>query len=139
MRFLFAILSALMLAGPGSAQDVPESIFRDYAHMRQVLDDNIMRRDIVTTMRAFGASDEMTDEELAALQRRVEGIFPRDFENVDVLRINDMGNGWRQEIYAYWVGTSYLYAYLFMHDQGDRMVAVHFQFNTDFAELNGNF
>ena len=119
MRLILAFFTTFFLVGPGVAQDIPESIFRDYDHMRQVLDDHIMKRDIVTTMRAFGASDEMTDEELAGLQRRVEGIFSRDFKHVDVLRVNDMGNGWRQEMYAYWVGTSYLYAYLLMHDQGD--------------------
>ena len=139
MRILYAFLSVIALALPAAAQDLPESIFRDYDHMRQVLDDNIMKRDIVTTMKAFGASDEMTPEELAGLQRRVQGIFPRDFENVDVMRVREMNGGFRQELYAYWTGTQYLYAYLFMHDRGDRMVAVHFQFNTDFLELNDNF
>lgn len=139
MKFIYAFFSAILLALPAAAQDLPESIFRDYDHMRQVLDDNIMTRDIVTTMKAFGASDEMTPEELDSLQRRLQGIFARDFEHVAVLRSREMGGGFRQELYAYWVGTQYLYAYVFMHNRGREMVAVHFQFNTDFLELNDNF
>jgi len=50
-----------------------------------------------------------------------------------------MGNGWRQELYVYWSGLSYLYAYVLMHDQGHRTIAVHFQFNTDFDKLKSHF
>ena len=140
MRILVSLLFFTWLAPFAAAQSGdPESIFDSYDHMRSFMDEHLKNRDIVRVMRAFGASDEMTSEDLASLQQRVLSIFPEDFRNVDVLRRNDMGNGWRQELYVYWTGMRYLYAYVLMHDQGRRLIAVHFQFNTDFLELNENF
>ena len=133
-----ALIFGCLLAAPSFAQD-EDSIFRDYKHLRSVLDKNMMQRNMVDVMRAFGASDEMTPEQLTALEKRVRGIFSRDFTNVDVLRSDNMGNGWKQELYAYWNGASYIYAYVLMHDQGDRVNAIHFKFNTAFAALNENF
>lgn len=132
-------LTALWLACAAIPAQAQESIFKDYDHLRAVLDENMMQRNMVDVMRAFGASDEMTPQELSGLEKRVRGIFPNDFKNVDVLRVDDMGNGWRQELYAYWNDLQYIYAYMLMHDQGDRMVAIHFKFNTSFDKLNANF
>lgn len=141
-RFLSTVWAgffALLCAGPLAAQDLPESVFRDYDHMREVLDGGMMERNIVDVMRAFGASDEMTIEELNDLQIRVRAIFPEPFVNVDVMRSEKMGEDWTLEMYAYHVGYAYVYAVVLFHQQPDALVAVKFKFNTDPFELTKDF
>lgn len=136
MKFLSRLILILSLLAPTAApaQDV-ESVFRDYAHMREVLDGLVKKRQIADVMRAFGASDEMTKEELANLEQRVRAIFKTDFENVDMLRKIDMGNGWNHELYAYWTGLSYLYVSVLYHQRTNELVAINFKFNTEYDEL----
>ena len=136
--FLFPFLLLWPLSGPVSAQ-MPESIFRDYDQMREVLDKLMMTREIEAVMRAFGASDEMSDEQLESLETRVRDIFPYDFRHVDVLKTDDMGNGWRRELYAYWAGTSYIFATVLFHDRDGELVAIEFKFNTDIDDLIAAF
>ncbi|QIE44512.1 hypothetical protein G5B38_02625 [Pseudohalocynthiibacter aestuariivivens] len=138
MRYFLALILSLVLTMPAAAQ-TDEPIFKDYADMRATLDGLIMSRDIADVMRAFGGADEMTEQELTGLQERVRRLFPQDFEHVDVMKIDEMGGGWRQELYVYWTGLRYLYVYVLLHDRGDGLIAVHFKFNTTFATLNELF
>ena len=138
MRYFLGLILSCCLAFPGFAQS-DEPIFDSYETLRATLDGHIMRREIADVMRAFGGSDEMTEQELAALEGRVQALFPENFTNVDVLKVDEMGAGWRQELYAYWGGIRYLYAYVLLHDRGDSVVSVHFRFNTEFDVLNANF
>lgn len=135
---LSALAFAAALACPAAAQH-QNSIFRDYAEMRGVLDRLMFARRIEDVMRAFGASDEMTEQELRGLESRVRAIFPYDFRHVDVLRSEDMGNGWKRELYAYWAGTAYLFATVIFHAREGELVAIAFRFNTDLEELLGQF
>lgn len=139
MRFLAPALTALALSAAPAAAQMQESIFRDYADMREVLDRLIMTREIEQVMRAFGGSDEMTAQELAGLEARVRGIFPYDFRHVAVLKREDMGAGFRRELYVYWAGTAYLFAIVFFHEREGETVAINFRFNTDFNALNEGF
>ncbi len=136
--FLSALAVAVALASPAAAQH-QNSIFRDYAEMRDVLDRFMFSRRIADVMRAFGASDEMTEQELQGLENRVRAIFPYDFRHVDVLRSEDMGNGWKRELYAYWAGTAYIFATVIFHERDGECVAIAFRFNTDIEELLSKF
>lgn len=139
-RFFLGTLAALCLGLPATAQeDLPESVFRDYAHMREVLDGLMMQREIADVMRAFGASDEMTAEELDSLQNRVRAIFPSDFGQVSLVKRDEMGDGWAREMYAYWGGLSYIFASVVFHQREEALVAVKFKFNTDINALLTEF
>ncbi|MEL7257112.1 MAG: hypothetical protein AAFN80_04620 [Pseudomonadota bacterium] len=125
---------------PAQAQDdLPESVFRDYDHMREVLDTNMMSRQIGVVMRNFGASDEMTPEQLTALENQVRGIFPQDFENADIILRDELENGWVRELLAYYTGISYIYVSVFYHKREDFVVVPFFRFNTDMLELLTEF
>lgn len=135
IAFVFAIL---LTALPATAQD-QASIFKNYDDMRARLDRMMLSRDIADVMLAFGASDEMTQEELDDLETRVRSIFSSDFDHVDVLKRDDMGNGWARELYAYWGDSGYLYATVLMHKRPEVLVAIEFKFNTDIDDLIGAF
>ncbi|MEQ9259741.1 MAG: hypothetical protein RIG84_11645 [Roseovarius sp.] len=139
LAFSAFTLGALSLSAPRAAAQMQESIFRDYDEMREVLDRLIMAREIEEVMRAFGGSDEMTAEQLAGLEARVRGIFPYDFRHVARLKQEDMGAGFRRELYVYWAGTAYLFATVFFHEREGETVAINFRFNTDFNALNEGF
>ena len=133
------LLLCIGFALPATAQDLPESVFRDYDHMRKVLDDGMMQRNIVDVMRAFGASDEMTVEQLNDLEDRVRTIFPAPFSEVEIMKSEKMGASWTQEMYAYNAGYSYIYAMVLFHQQDNAVVAVQFKFNTDPLEILADF
>ncbi len=137
LRYLIAI--AMLAIAPLSVQADDQPVFKSYEEMRNTLDTLMMARELEQVMRAFGASDEMTDEELKGLEARVRSIFPFDFRHVNLLKRDDMGNGWAQELYAYWVGLSYIYVAILMHDRGSEIVSINFKFNTDFDKIIENF
>jgi len=131
----------MLFLAPAQAQDAsPDSIFRDYDHMRSVLDEGMMNRNIVTVMRAFGASDEMTNEELTVLEEQVKRMFPRPLTDVDLMKSVQLGPNWTQELYAYRGGLrEYIYALVLFHTGEDAVVAVKFLFNTDPIKLLQKF
>lgn len=135
---LFSALLILGLTPPATAQE-DQPIFRDYADMRGQLDTLMMTRRIHDVMIAFGGADEMTSEELTQLEYRVRSVFPQDFENVDILKADDMGNGWKRELYVYWTGISYIFASVLMHRQEAGLVSINFEFNSDFGQLIDDF
>lgn len=145
MRFLTiaALVLTLVLTftvNTARAQDdLPESVFRDYDHMREVLDTNMMSRQIGVVMRNFGASDEMTPEQLSALENQVRGIFPQDFETAEMILRDELENGWARELLAYYTGISYIYVAVFYHQREDFLVVPFFRFNTDMLELLTEF
>lgn len=139
MKRILPVLFALVLTSlPATAQE-SSSIFKDYNAMRDTLDTMMKSRDIADVMLAFGASDEMTQEELDKLETRVRGIFPVDFIFVDVLKSDNMGNGWLRELYAFWGPGGYIYATVLMHKRPEALVAIEFKFNTDIEPLINTF
>ena len=127
---------ALLLAVPAAAQD---AVFDSYDALRERMDSLIMTREIEELMIAFGGADEMTMQQLQNLDGQVENIYPQNFTNVAIIRRAAHENGWRQELLAYWVGVSYIYAYVLIHETGQNVIAVNFRFNSDFSELNTLF
>lgn len=135
MRTIIAgLFAALLTLLPATAQE-QASVFKDYDDMRDTLDTMMKARDIADVMLAFGASDEMTSEELESLESRVRDIFAQDFVFVDVLKRDDMGNGWLRELYAFWGPGGYIYATVFMHQRPEALLAIEFKFNTDVEPL----
>ncbi|QFT92994.1 hypothetical protein FIU86_09070 [Roseovarius sp. THAF9] len=132
-RYFVALLAivTMTLAAPSAAQETPESIFRDYDHMRSIMDDGMMNQKIVMVMRAFGASDEMTAEELQSLEARVKALFPKPLDSVEVMKSEKLGDHWTREMYVYYSGIDYIYAFVLFHTRPEALVAVNFKFNTD--------
>ena len=142
MSRYFAALLAIVtinLAAPSAAQENPESVFRDYDHMRSIMDDGMMNQNIVMLMRAFGASDEMTADELQSLEAQVKALFPRPLDTVEVMKSEKLGDHWTREMYVYYSGINYIYALVLFHTRPDAVVAVNFKFNTDPIVLLGEF
>ncbi|WP_323764660.1 hypothetical protein [Marinovum sp.] len=126
----------LLLPLPATAQDA-RAMFDNYLALRARLDTLVMNRDIAEVMPAFG--DETDPAELEALELRVREIYPRDFENVALIRRQDMEHGFRQELIAYWVDTQYIYIHMLLHDRDDGLMALGFNFNSDFGALHDKF
>lgn len=139
MRFLFRCLLAALLANAphlATAQSA-QAVFDNYLELRARLDTLMMNRDIAEVMPVFGDTSEAAD--LEALEQRVRGIYPQDFETVALIRRNDLDHGFRQELIAYWVGTAYIYVYMLLHQRDDGIVALAFNFNSEFHDLNDKF
>ncbi|MFZ5961740.1 hypothetical protein ACOXXX_02215 [Thalassococcus sp. BH17M4-6] len=137
MRRCLAAVLVLFLAGSAAAQS--NGVFDSYQDLRGKLDQMMLERRVGDALFAFGGGDEYTPDQLRELDEKVAGIYPQNFTDVAMIRTGALQNGWRQELIGYWNDTSYIYAYLLLHEQPDRIVAVKFQFNSDFAPLNGNF
>lgn len=139
MKFLFRCLfAALLVSAPqlATAQSA-QAVFDNYLELRARLDTLMKNRDIAEVMPVFGDTSEAA--ELEALEQRVRSIFPQDFENVALIRRQDLEHGFRQEMIAYWMGTAYIYVYMLLHQRDDGIVALAFNFNTEFDDLNGKF
>lgn len=126
-------------AAPMLAWAQQEPVFGSYEEMRATLDPLMKSREIKRMMLRFGGADEIEQEQLEQLETRVRAIISHDLEHVDMLMRQDMGNGWAQELYAYWGGLSYIYVYVLLHDRGDEFVVINIKFNTDFDALVANF
>lgn len=137
IRILTLSLALMLAPLVAAAQEQP--VFRDYDEMRSTLDKLMMARQVGDVMRRFGGSDEMSDDDLSALDARMRSLFPFDFKHVDLLRVDQMENGWSQEMYAYWSGLSYVFVVVLLHQRDDNLVAINIKFNTDFYELIGSF
>ncbi len=136
LRLCLALCLGLLATLPARAQD---GTFVSYDAMRAAMDGLLMSRQIAQVMITFGGADEMTPQQLQNLEAQVRQIYTQDLTNKAVLRRVDHGNGFHQEIVAYWTGTNYLYAYVFGHDAETGYVSINFRFNSDFVKLNQLF
>ncbi|TNF19949.1 MAG: hypothetical protein EP318_12775 [Rhodobacteraceae bacterium] len=139
MTFVIRCLLAavLALAPHWAAAQSSQAVFDNYLELRARLDTLMKNRDIAEVMPVFG--DTSSPADLEALEQRVRGIYPQDFENVALIRRADLEHGFRQELLAYWVGTAYIYVYMLLHQRDDALVALGFNFNSDFHDLNAKF
>jgi hypothetical protein len=137
MRLVLAVLFILLIPQVSAAQTTSYGVFEDYSALRMRLDDLIKRREIKELMIAFGGTDEMSEQQLDRLQSQVRGFYANDFNHVDVLRVDQMGEGWRQELIAYWGdgNTNYMFVRILLHERGPRIVAAEFDFNSNFREI----
>lgn len=134
-RFALTSLIAL-LPSLGFAQD---AVFASYDAMQSRMFELMKSRQIAQLMIEFGASDEMTQQQLDGLEARVRQIFPRDFAKVEMIRQIEYQNGWKQEMYAFYTGVDYIYTYVLIHERPDMTAAVNFRFNSAFDEVNNAF
>lgn len=139
MKLLFRCLFVVLLAvAPHlAAAQSSQAVFDNYLELRARLDTLMKNRDIAEVMPLFGDTSEAAD--LEALEQRVRGIYPQDFENVALIRRHDLDHGFRQELIAYWVGTAYIYVYMLLHQRDDAIIALGFNFNSEFHDLNDKF
>lgn len=133
-------LCALSLSVPlgATAQTDNTPLFDNYLALRATLDTMMKNRDIAEVMAAFG-NGSMSAEELEDLEARVRSIFPKDFENVAMVRKQELAEGWRQEMIAYWTGINYIYVMLLLHQRDDGLLALNMKFNTEFGDLFSDF
>ncbi|QGX98566.1 hypothetical protein EI983_09865 [Roseovarius faecimaris] len=120
-----------------TAQETP--VFKNYDDMRAQLDELMMSRQIAAVMNRFGGSSDLSAEQVEQLEARMRDMFPIDFKHVDVMRVDEMGGGWSQELYAYWTGLNYVFVTVLLHQREDNLVALNIKFNTDFYKLIGSF
>lgn len=132
-----ALLPAFLLVPQLSTAQSSQALFDNYLELRARLDTLMKNRDIAEVMPLFG--DASTPEDLEALEQRVREIYPQDFENVALIRRQDLEHGFRQELIAYWVGTAYIYVHLLLHQREDAIIALNFNFNSEFDDLNSKF
>lgn len=130
-RLIFAALLAVMPIS-ALAQDRTPGVFDDYDAMRATLDRLIMTRAVSELLAAFGGSDEMSPQDVIAVEAQLRGFYPNDFVDGAVMQNGSMSNGFQQQIIAYWDNEfNYIYVHLLLHDRGDDLVAIRMGFNTD--------
>lgn len=137
MKSLAALFTTLLLAFPAQAHQ--DALFDSYDAMRGEMERLVKGREIEDLMVRFGGTDEMTIEQLRSLDAQVEQLYLEDFEQSMLLRKVSHGEGFHQELWAYWTGTAYLFVYVFYHQTDDAVVSINFRFNSDFVKLNSLF
>lgn len=136
MPHVLAALLALSLLvvspGPVSAQQEVAPVFDSYEDMRGTLDTLMSKRRIADLLVAFGGGDEMSPQDMAALEAQVRNIYPGDFDSNALMMRKEMQNGFNQDLIAYWSGTGYIYVRVLWHARpsGD-VIAINMTFNSD--------
>lgn len=134
------LLCLLLAAQPAAAQPADANRFASYEDMRATLDGLVSTRRIADLLTAFGGADEMSREEMSALEGRVRLLFPSDFANSAVMVRQDMKNGFHQELIAYWTDLAYIYVRILWHERPEGgVVAITMTFNSDHDALLGHF
>ena len=138
--FAFQIaLLAMLCCVPQTGQAQEQPVFKDYDEMRSVLDELMMSRQVVRMLNRFGGAEGMSPEESAQMETRMRELFPIDFKHKSVVRVDQMENGWSQEMYAYWTGLSYVWVSVLIHQRESELVVINIKFNTDFFALIDSF
>ncbi|RYH12050.1 hypothetical protein [Tropicimonas sp. IMCC6043] len=126
MRALLILpLVALFLAtAPVQAQDRPPQeapaaiIFDSYDAFISFIDERMMKRQFGGLMQKMTGGN-LTLAQVQQLTEQARKGFTVDFENVAVMQSEDLENGFRKEIRAYWTGDRYAYVFVLMHDRGE--------------------
>ncbi len=142
MRFFPALLLLLLLllpAPPVGAQQ-RDSFFADYQAYARFVDSRVMNRDFIELIQVLGGRDEYTPEQLQEVNRQFLLVYPHDFSSRAVLREVDLGQGFRQEMRAYWGDrTGYNYFYALLHLRDDGLVVLNFSMNSDVSRVMAEF
>jgi hypothetical protein len=118
---LFALpLLLLLLAAQPSAAQPDANRFASHGDMRATLDGLVSTRRIANLLTAFGGADEMSREEMSALEGRVRLLFPSDFASSAVMVRQNMKNGFHQELIAYWTDLSDICVRILWHERVPR-------------------
>lgn len=139
MRFLFVLFVSLIPLSATAQQR--DSFFADYDAYSNFVDSRIMRREFVELIQVLGGRDEYTIEQLAGINQRFVNIFPSDFTSRAVMRKTDLGEGFHQEMRAYWGGgnVGYNYFYILLHSREDGLVVLNFSLNSDVNKIMDKF
>jgi len=130
MRNLLAAAAFAVLPGVALAQD---SVFKSYDSYERFVETVIKTRDFKQLITRLGGRDEYTPEQLHSAQGRLQSIYPRDFTGSGLAVRQQLMNGFSKEVRIYWndATLSYCYYYAFLHDQGDAVVVLKFDLNTN--------
>lgn len=134
-RFAIFVSFCLGLCLPpvnASAQGPDTAVFAGYDQMRAQLDDLIFKRRIADLLTVFGGADEMSPQDMTALEAQVRRLFPEDFTTASVVQRQQMLNGFAQEMIAYHNGNAYIYVRVLWHDRGPGdFVSINMTFNSN--------
>ncbi|PRY26754.1 hypothetical protein CLV78_101856 [Aliiruegeria haliotis] len=116
-------LSLLPFGSTATAQDRP-SVFEDYASFEAFIDEKIMAREFGVLFQAMGGGQNLKLADLQSITSQTRAMFPRDFEAVQVIKRDEMDGGFAAEGRVYWVGETYAFVYVLLHDRGDEIVVI---------------
>lgn len=136
MKHLMTVAAISMLPVLATAKD---SIFSDYQAYEVFVNEHVMARDFQTLILQLGGRDELTKEELTALNRQMQSVMPRNFTQVAVIKSVDLGSGFSQEARVFWTGLSYVFFYAFLHQRETDIVVLKFNLNTSSAKIFDKF
>lgn len=136
MKHLMTVAAISMLPVLATAED---SIFSDYQAYEVFVNEHVMARDFQTLILQLGGRDELTKEELTALNRQMQSVMPRNFTQVAVIKSVDLGSGFSQEARVFWTGLSYVFFYAFLHQRETDIVVLKFNLNTSSAKIFDKF
>jgi len=138
MRILIVFLFSLLPLSATAEQR--DSFFQDYQDYARFVDSHIMNRDFIEMIQVLGGRDEYTIEQLNGINQRFINLFPVDFSSSAVVRKTDLGNGFSQEMRAYWGNNAgYNYFYALLHARDDGLVVLTFTLNSDVSEVLNEF
>ncbi|MFD0981282.1 hypothetical protein [Tropicimonas aquimaris] len=130
--------TVLLSALPGAGQE-RVSVFEDYAAFDSFVTDMVNRRAFGALLQRMGGGDRLTLADVQRITEQSRQSFPQDFENSDVLRKQDLGNGFSQEARAFWVGETYAFVYILLHERDDGLVVVNFAIHASPAPVLSMF
>lgn len=132
---LIALLLPAILWAGGAVTTFP-----DYAAYAAFMDRHIAQRDVAGLLAGVGAGEAIPEQDLDALQARIDEAFPETLGHVTVSRKTDLGGGLHQELRVYWSDNDdYLFVYALYHSRADGMVVLQFEFDSDPATVMAAF
>lgn len=138
--FMWGLAMAVgLILAPQGVLAQQEPVFSNYEEMRKELDALMQGREIEKLMNRFGGASDLSLEEVQALEARMRDRFPYDFKHADLVKVDEMQNGWRQELYAYYTGLKYVFVTVLIHEREDSLIALNIKFDIDFYRLIGSF
>ncbi|GAB5438570.1 hypothetical protein [Falsiruegeria mediterranea] len=137
MKLFSFVLTLIFLPFVAWAED---SRFDSYDAYERFIDDKIMSRDFIPLINNMGGKDEYTPEQMRGVNAQLLNAMPFDFTDTALIKRVDLGNGFSQEMRAYWnKRTSYVYFYAFLHQTEDDLIVLKFNLNTNSEKIFGKF
>ncbi|WP_164658972.1 hypothetical protein [Tropicibacter sp. Alg240-R139] len=137
MKLISYALALILLPMAAWAQD---SRFDSHDAYVRFIDNKIMSRDFIPLITQMGGRDEYTPEQMNSANARLLNAMPFDFEETALIKKVDLGNGFSQEMRAYWNNrTSYVFFYAFLHQNTDELIVLKFSLNTNSEKIFDKF
>lgn len=137
MKLISFALALVLLPYVAWAED---SRFNSYDAYVRFIDDKIMSRDFIPLITNMGGKDEYTPEQMRAANTRLLSAMPFDFADTALIKEVDLGNGFSQEMRAYWNNRdSYVFFYAFLHQKEDELIVLKFNLNTNSEKIFNKF